>query len=151
MREKQPPMRCYKESNSYPCPRIRKELCATLETLGSRRARIPGFRRIALPLHNLLKKNAIWEWIPQHNKAPRAVKENHKCLSVTETHPPYVAPLTTHPGGREGILVWTRAIGAAWIHATSHNFGLQITAEFHVRMQSYITIRLLSDNYEKKT
>lgn len=36
----------------------------------------------------------------------------------------------------------TRARRAAWIHATPHHFGLQITIEFCVRMQSYITVRL---------
>lgn len=88
---------------------------------------------------------------PQHNEAHRAVKENHKCVSVTGSHPPCLAPLTTCPGRREEILVGSRAIAAAWIHATPHHFGLLITAEFCVRMQSYITIRLLLNNYEKKT
>ncbi|KAK4807084.1 hypothetical protein QYF61_018425, partial [Mycteria americana] len=89
------PAEVLQEIQQLPIPENKKELRAVLGTLGFWRARILGFSIIVRPLYNLLKKNAIWEWTPQHEEALKLLKENVNAYqSLRPIHP--MQPLSLH-------------------------------------------------------
>ncbi|KFM05996.1 hypothetical protein AS27_14372, partial [Aptenodytes forsteri] len=63
------PAEVLQEIQQLPIPENKKEFHAVLGTSGFWRPRIPGFSIIVRPLYNLVKKNAVWEWTPQHEEA----------------------------------------------------------------------------------
>lgn len=99
------PAEVLQEIQQLPIPENKKEFHAVLGTSGFWRARIPGFSIIVQPLYNLIKKNAVWEWTPQHEEALELLKENVNVYRpLGPTHP--VWPLSLHIQVREKGYWW---------------------------------------------